>query len=278
VTAAVGDRLARSPVAVAGRGHRRGMVWNARAIRALITDERDEQALMARGLALIVLGGVAIVAWWLRFGEATEAHRPAVAAVSVAEVACAAVLLALPAHLLSVRVRSMTLATLSALISAGVFFTGVPDSGFELFFVWSVPYAYVAFSARQAAGQTAWMASCLAAALVAQRTAGGQRPAEVTMRWALTVASVTIIGVLMGVMAECGRERDARFRRGFEDSPLGVALIGSDLRYLEVNDALCAIHGRSAEELRGLTLDDVTHPDDVGLTRDIVGALSQSAT
>ncbi len=58
------------------------------------------------------------------------------------------------------------------------------------------------------------------------------------------------------------RESEERFRRIFDLSPLGVAVIGLDYRYQQVNDRFCQITGYSAEELRHKTLEQITHPGD----------------
>lgn len=63
-----------------------------------------------------------------------------------------------------------------------------------------------------------------------------------------------------------GREAEERFRRIFEEAPVGCAIIGARGpergRYLRVNAALCRILGRDAGELAGTHFADVTHPDD----------------
>ena len=76
------------------------------------------------------------------------------------------------------------------------------------------------------------------------------------------VGTVAIVGVLVRTLTLAMRERETRFRKGFDDSPLGMALIGTDLCYLEVNDAMCTILGRPREEVVGLSLQEVVHPDD----------------
>jgi PAS domain S-box-containing protein len=58
-------------------------------------------------------------------------------------------------------------------------------------------------------------------------------------------------------------ESELRFRSAFELSPTGMALVGLDGRWLEVNRALCEILGYSEGELRKLTFQDITHPDDL---------------
>ena len=52
------------------------------------------------------------------------------------------------------------------------------------------------------------------------------------------------------------------FRSTFERAPVGMGLVGLDGRFELVNDALCEFLGRSAEELAGLSVADVTHPDE----------------
>jgi len=46
-------------------------------------------------------------------------------------------------------------------------------------------------------------------------------------------------------------------------APIGLALVGIDGRWIQVNPALCKLMGRPEEELLGLTFQDVTHPEDL---------------
>lgn len=55
------------------------------------------------------------------------------------------------------------------------------------------------------------------------------------------------------------------FEQGFDAAPIGMALTDpADGHYLRVNDALCRLLGRSRDELLGLSVADVTHPEDRG--------------
>lgn len=58
------------------------------------------------------------------------------------------------------------------------------------------------------------------------------------------------------------REREEMFRRLFEDSPFGTAIVGLDYKYIRVNRALCEMLGYREDELAGMALEEVTHPDD----------------
>ncbi len=57
-----------------------------------------------------------------------------------------------------------------------------------------------------------------------------------------------------------------RFRTVFEDGPLGIVVIGADLRFSDVNPAFCELLGYRKAELLGRSLDEVTHAEDVEST------------
>jgi PAS domain S-box-containing protein len=64
--------------------------------------------------------------------------------------------------------------------------------------------------------------------------------------------------------AESARaEADARFRAVFEHAPTGMALATPDGRLLEVNAALARLLGLSRDAPLDITLDELTHPDDL---------------
>src|SRR5262249_44194887 len=68
------------------------------------------------------------------------------------------------------------------------------------------------------------------------------------------------------------RESEERFRWVFEQSPLGKAMAGLDLRFRSVNPALCAMLGYTEEELVGRSYLEVVHPDD----RELCSSLGRS--
>ncbi|MFC1835063.1 PAS domain S-box protein [Thermodesulfobacteriota bacterium] len=59
------------------------------------------------------------------------------------------------------------------------------------------------------------------------------------------------------------RKREARFRGYFELPLIGMATVSRERRWVEVNDRLCGILGVSRNDLTGMTLADLTHPDDL---------------
>jgi diguanylate cyclase (GGDEF)-like protein/PAS domain S-box-containing protein len=58
-------------------------------------------------------------------------------------------------------------------------------------------------------------------------------------------------------------ELDERFRSVFERAPVGIALVARGGRFSLVNEALAEFLARSREELVGMRVEDVTHPDDM---------------
>jgi PAS domain S-box-containing protein len=69
------------------------------------------------------------------------------------------------------------------------------------------------------------------------------------------------------------RESEERFRKSFENSAIGMALVGLDGSWLRVNDSLCRIVGYSEQELLGKTFQDITHPDDLQFDMDFIARL-----
>jgi two-component system cell cycle sensor histidine kinase/response regulator CckA len=60
------------------------------------------------------------------------------------------------------------------------------------------------------------------------------------------------------------RESEERFRRVFEEGPLGLALVGKDYRFEKVNTALCQMVDYDQASLVRMSFVDISHPDDVG--------------
>jgi PAS domain S-box-containing protein len=59
------------------------------------------------------------------------------------------------------------------------------------------------------------------------------------------------------------RESEQRFRLAMNNAPIGMALVGLDGRFIEVNDSLCELLGRPRAELVALTFQDITHVEDL---------------
>jgi diguanylate cyclase (GGDEF)-like protein/PAS domain S-box-containing protein len=64
-------------------------------------------------------------------------------------------------------------------------------------------------------------------------------------------------------------ESQERFRRVFEDCSAGMAVVGADYCFMEVNEALCQMLGYKRDELLKLSVRDVSHPDDYDFTAEL---------
>ncbi|HMC52572.1 MAG TPA: EAL domain-containing protein [Acidimicrobiales bacterium] len=68
-------------------------------------------------------------------------------------------------------------------------------------------------------------------------------------------------------------ESEERFRLALEHAPIGMAVVGLDGRWLEVNRALCEILGRPEEQLLTATWEGVTDTEDLPAHRRSMGEL-----
>jgi diguanylate cyclase (GGDEF)-like protein/PAS domain S-box-containing protein len=86
--------------------------------------------------------------------------------------------------------------------------------------------------------------------------------------WRWCLGSVGIdreLGLVIGTYQETTalREAEERFRRAFEDAGIGMSITDLDGRFVRVNWSLAAMLGRSPEELAGMRVRDITHPDHI---------------
>jgi PAS domain S-box-containing protein len=91
---------------------------------------------------------------------------------------------------------------------------------------------------------------------------------------AIAVENATVYERLHA-QTEAVRESEARFRLAFEDAPIGVALIGTDGRFLRVNNLLCEMVGRSREEMARMTVEAITHSDDRDADTPLIASLTR---
>jgi len=66
---------------------------------------------------------------------------------------------------------------------------------------------------------------------------------------------------------EALRMSEERYKAIFDNASVGIDMVDAEGRFLQVNDALTQILGFSREELLKMTLFDVSHPDDVEVSR-----------
>ncbi|MEQ8267848.1 MAG: ATP-binding protein [Parvibaculum sp.] len=81
--------------------------------------------------------------------------------------------------------------------------------------------------------------------------------------------------MVRGVVQDCtadtlNTESDQRFRMALMGAAHGIALVGLGGSWLQVNEALCRLLHYTEEELRHLTFQDITHPDDLESDLDLL--------
>ena len=86
-------------------------------------------------------------------------------------------------------------------------------------------------------------------------------------------------GFLLDVTArreaeEVARESEEIFRAAFEDAATSMIVVSPDGSILHANGAMCDLLGFTSDELRRLTVVDITHPDDRAASRDLVARLN----
>ena len=84
-----------------------------------------------------------------------------------------------------------------------------------------------------------------------------------------------MVGCTVDVTARKEAEEQMRYseqlhRVAFDESPTGMVYVGADGRLIKVNPAMCEITGYPAEELVGMKVYDLTHPDDLAHDAELV--------
>jgi diguanylate cyclase (GGDEF)-like protein/PAS domain S-box-containing protein len=226
----------------------------------------------ARAIGWLIAGGAAMVLIWVALPHPERAHDRFVVALVVTTWILAGVLLAGRLDRASRTAALVVMGLAALLISGALLAIGDPTSGFALFYVCLAPYAFASGRSRDAfvlIGVVALLYAAVLGVLVAGE------PEEVVSdaiagRWIVVVCGSIALGLFARHLAALRRASEDRFRRGFVDSPIGMAIISADWHWLEVNDALCATLGRTREELIGRTPAEATHPEDIARSREVV--------
>lgn len=63
------------------------------------------------------------------------------------------------------------------------------------------------------------------------------------------------------------RDSEERFRRAFDDAPIGISLVSPTGQFIKVNACYCNLLGYTEAELLTLNFEDITHPSDLEADR-----------
>ena len=105
-----------------------------------------------------------------------------------------------------------------------------------------------------------------------QRKDGSRYPVEVHLELSSYEDRSAYIAIILDIsrrrkIEESLRLSEEELRLIFENAPTGVALLDLDGNYLNVNPSLCDILGYSKPELLKLSYKDITHPDDIEISK-----------
>ena len=230
----------------------RGSSWSA------------QSAQMARGIGyvFVIAGTTGLVS--LLFPPAQDGSAPLETLASLTALAIGLLLLALRSRGTLDGSNRVVLMVATVTVTLGVYAAGAPASGAALFYFWVIPYAAALLPSTQAFLQGTWMAACYATVLALQLHEHPQIGSfgEFAGLWFIAVVTVGAVGGLVRTLSRSLRDADRRFHRAFQDSQIGAAFVSTDGVWLEVNDSLCRMLGRSRAELVGSSLFTITAPDD----------------
>jgi PAS domain S-box-containing protein len=139
----------------------------------------------------------------------------------------------------------------------------------EFFYLFFLPIVWIAVR-RGLPGATAGiMALNLGVMLVVSEFPTD--PHALPLLQALTLI-VSLTGLSLGALVSESQkvhslllEREERFRLGFEEGPVGMMMVSHDFRFMNVNRAFAEMVGYTEEELRSMSVLDITHPDDLAV-------------
>jgi len=106
----------------------------------------------------------------------------------------------------------------------------------------------------------------------------GEQLQRVFVAVALAAAVGPAVHALVLALKQTSRdlgEAEERFRRAFDDSQVGMALVSPGGRFQRVNRALCKITGYPEHELLGRADSEITYPDDVDADLDALRELNE---
>ena len=138
----------------------------------------------------------------------------------------------------------------------------VVDEADAACFAGTTPRSECEYRIRKKSGNWIWLRSD---ATVTQRDENGA-----ALRLVGTQTDITALKEAEAAL----RSSEERLRSAIDNAPIGMALIDPQGEWISVNEALFAFLGYSGEEFLKLNFRELTHPDDVGLDRELLSQLT----
>jgi diguanylate cyclase (GGDEF)-like protein/PAS domain S-box-containing protein len=156
------------------------------------------------------------------------------------------------------------LAVTSALTGMLIVESGIAAGQYGTIWVWATLVAAYFYPRRIAAAHLAWLLGVYAISLTMVENTAGYSPVT---RWLFTAVSLTVVMLFTSFIVARRARADARARRFFDLSQDLLCTLDTEGRCVEANGAWERTLGYASEEMRGVRLLDLTHPDDRGRAR-----------
>jgi diguanylate cyclase (GGDEF)-like protein/PAS domain S-box-containing protein len=211
-----------------------------------------------RAGAALLIAGAGLVALSLVLPHPSGGNQTALVTIAAAMAFAGFLLSLFIARVPKAAVHAILVVTV-ALTAVLIYESGVAAGQYGTIFVWSTLIASYFFPRRVAIAHLAWLLLVYGVALVFVPSTVGYSPLT---RWLFTLVS---LGVVMALTTEIVARRaraDERARRFFELSQDMLCTIDEEGLCREANGAWKTHLGYTPEELRGVRLLDLTHPDD----------------
>jgi diguanylate cyclase (GGDEF)-like protein/PAS domain S-box-containing protein len=221
-------------------------------------DERPEGSLEVRAAAALPVAGAGLVALSLILPHPSGGDQSAVAITAAAMAFAGVVLSVFVARMPSLAVHAIIAAAVAA-TGLLIYESGVAVGQYGTIFVWATLISSYFFPRRVAIAHLAWLLAVYAVALAGVQSTAGYSPLT---RWLFTAVSLTIVMFLITAMVSRQGRADKRARRFFELSHDMLCTMDEEGRCREANGAWKHHLGYTPEELQGVRLLDLTHPED----------------
>ncbi len=212
----------------------------------------------ARAVGSLLLGAAALVALSLALphpgGGDTVALITIAASMAVVGTLCLVFFRRVP--LLATHLILAATAAAAALL---IYESGVAVGQYSSIWVWSTLLSSYYFPRRVAIAHLLWILTVYAITLALVESTAGYSPLT---RWLFTAMSLTVVMLFTSVIVAHRARADQRARRFFDLSHDMLSTLDRDGRCVEVNAAWKNLLGYEAEELQGIALLELTHPDD----------------
>lgn len=212
----------------------------------------------ARAAAALPVAGAGLVALTLALPHPSGGDETALVFTAAAMALVGLALFAFPGRISRFAVHAIIAATV-ATTGLLIYEAGAAVGQYGTIWVWAILISSYFFPRRVAIVHLGWLLAVYAVTLVFVENTAGYSPLT---RWLFTLVSLGVVMLLVTGIVNAQARADKRARRFFDLSHDMLCTMDREGRCREVNAAWTRHLGYSAEELQGMNLLDLTHPDD----------------